>query len=332
METPHRPDAPTAASEHPPRLRVGLPRSLLFHRYDTLWRVFLSGIGCEPVVSPMTDREILENGCRLAPDEACLPVKLHVGHVAALLPGTDVVLVPRIVSLGKREHNCEKFAGSYDLVANILPDARLETYSVDRRWTGERERAGMVALGRRLGAGRVRSLASYERARRVQVARDRAEAREETARLVAERETPSVLVVAHSYNLADEFLGGRAVRLLREQGVRTVSAEALHVRPRHNRVPIARDVYWTYSRELLAGIDRARRHVHGIMFLQTFPCGPDSLVTELCERRIRDIPLLSLMVDEHSSDVGTRTRLECFADIVRARHEAATGIVAEAAR
>ena len=54
----------------------------------------------------------------------------------------------------------------------------------------------------------------------------------------------------------------------------------------------------------------------------TFPCGPDSLVTELCERRIRDVPLSALVLDEHSSDVGTRTRLECFADIVRSRHAA----------
>ena len=53
-----------------------------------------------------------------------------------------------------------------------------------------------------------------------------------------------------------------------------------------------------------------------------FGCGPDSLVRELIEQDLIKpgrIPTLSLVLDEHTAEVGLLTRLEAFVDMLQRR-------------
>ena len=65
----------------------------------------------------------------------------------------------------------------------------------------------------------------------------------------------------------------------------------------------------------------SNRSVDGIIFLTTFPCGPDSLVNELMIRKISDIPVTNILVDEQTSSTGLETRLESFIDIINERRK-----------
>lgn len=47
-------------------LTVGIPRGLLYHRFETLWKTYFEELGIKIVVSPPTNREILEGGAALA--------------------------------------------------------------------------------------------------------------------------------------------------------------------------------------------------------------------------------------------------------------------------
>jgi predicted nucleotide-binding protein (sugar kinase/HSP70/actin superfamily) len=65
-------------------IRVGIPRGLLYYSYFPLWRAFFTEMGAEIVLSPETNKAVLDAGLRSALDETCLPVKLFFGHVLAL--------------------------------------------------------------------------------------------------------------------------------------------------------------------------------------------------------------------------------------------------------
>ena len=80
-------------------------------------------------------------------------------------------------------------------------------------------------------------------------------------------------------------------------------------------------LYWTYSKELIGAINYYRYSVDGILFLSSFPCGPDSLVNELMLRKITDIPTTSILIDELTSNTGHETRLESFIDIIKERRD-----------
>jgi len=304
--------------------RVGIPRALSHHTRGALWDAYFSALGIQTVLSPKTSRAIIDEGCRLAVDETCLSVKVALGHVAWLSERCDAVLVPRYVSVGRGERECSKFWGICDIVRNSVPGVELLTYSVDamhRTHARTTERGELYRLARRLGASRPK--AAYAVARALSAhRRERAERVGTNPARTATGEHPRVLVVGHAYNLYDDAIGQPIVRELERQGCDVVDSESvdhrLAARLAHKASP---SLYWTNSRQLLGSVEYWRDHVDGIVFLVTFPCGPDSLVTELAVRRMKDVPVVTLIVDEHSGETGLQTRLESFADILRMRRE-----------
>ncbi len=293
---------------------IGLPRSLLYHRYRVLWTSFFEGIGIETVESPPSNRAILDRGIRLAVDETCIPLKLLIGHVDSIKDRVDYVLMPRIVSVERGETACVKFLGAYDVVRNVVDDVRLLEYNVDVT-QGVTERAELVRLGRDLSASRLSAWLAYEQAKRAE--RRFLEERTRLQEAVLEMSGLKVLVVGHGYNLEDELLGMPIVRTLEELGVIPVAAE-MHDRNLQRRLSrnLSIDIPWTYNKELLGAVERYRHRVDGIIFLVTFPCGPDSLMTELCVRKIKDKPILVIVLDELQGEAGLRTRIESFVDLI----------------
>ena len=55
--------------------------------------------------------------------------------------------------------------------------------------------------------------------------------------------------------------------------------------------------------------------------MTTFPCGPDSLVNELLIRKINNIPITNILIDESTAEAGIQTRLESFIDIIKGKKE-----------
>jgi len=301
---------------------IGLPRSLLYHRYRVLWTSFFDGLGVETVASPPSNRAILDRGLRLAVDETCLPLKILLGHVEALKDRADYVLMPRIVSVARGETACVKFLGAYDVVRNLVEGVELLEYNVDVQ-AGITERAELCRLGRDLRGKPLATRLAYERAKRAE-SRFLVE-RAHTQEIALEQEGLKVLVVGHGYNLEDELLGMPIVRTLKELGVTPVTAE-MHDQGSFRRLAgrLSTDIPWTYNKELLGAVERYRDRVDGIVFLVTFPCGPDSLMTELCVRRIKDKPILVIVLDELQGEAGLRTRIESFVDLIEFRQSRGT--------
>lgn len=308
---------------------IGLPRSLLYHRYRVLWKSFFDRLGIETIESPPSNRAILDRGIRLAVDETCLPLKLLLGHVDALKDQADFVLMPRVVSLVRGETACVKFLGAYDVVRNLVEDVRLLEYNIDVS-TGLTERSEFCRLGHDMADKGLAARWAYARAKRDE-SRFLAE-RTRMQEAALEMDGVKVLVVGHGYNLEDELLGMPIVRTLETMGVIPIAAE-MHDRNLSRRLSrkLSSDIPWTYNKELLGAVERYRHRVDGIIFLVTFPCGPDSLMTELCVRKIKDKPILVIVLDELQGEAGLRTRIESFVDLIqfkRARGEAVRASVA----
>ena len=62
-----------------------------------------------------------------------------------------------------------------------------------------------------------------------------------------------------------------------------------------------------------------KEKVDGIIFLSSFPCGPDSLANELALRRIEK-PTLNIIIDDIDGLAGIETRIESFIDILEERN------------
>jgi len=300
---------------------VGVPRSLLFHTEGVLINAYLNALGVASVTSPPTDRRIFERGVTLAVDETCLPAKIHLGHVDALRGKADTVLVPRYGVL-PRSHGemCVKFWGVYDVTRNTFPDLPILSYDVDTSW-GDSETRALTRLGHSLGASRIAARVALGRARRIARSTRASLVEAQEHELAAVTDRPVVLLAGHTYILDDEMMGAPVIRLLERQDVTVMRSDRLPdvARLRKSAMRFSPGLKWAYNREQLGAVAEMRDRVDGIMVLLSFPCGPDSLVAELVQRKVRDTPVCVIVLDELTATGGLQTRVESFCDIVKLR-------------
>ena len=296
---------------------IGLPRAMLYYRYRTLWQTFFRELEIPVVTSPLTDRSILEQGTALAIDEACLSLKIYLGHVAALVRKCDYILIPRISSFGHRRNMCTRFEALPDLTQTVFRDSgqKFLTYDVDEL-SKHSEEAAFLDLGRSVGCPPKAVKRAYQRAKKAELAQHKAEVQAQEA--LFRQEGLKILIAAHSYVAEDPCMGKPVTDYLRGAGVLPLRADLVD---REGALKGSRDLSptckWEISREILGGIVQHRADVDGMILLSAFPCGPDAMVNELILRRVKGIPILNLVLDSQSGAAGVETRLESFIDIIR---------------
>ena len=315
-------------------VRVGFLRALLYYYYYPFWRTFLTELGTEVVLSSPTTKNILEEGLKRASEEICLPVKVAYGHLIDLAGKADCVLLPRIVSVEKKEYICPKFLGLPDMVKQVegLPELICVDINFYRGKRQILEVAGRVGCA--LGANRFAVLRALGKALSVHkryfrllslgllpeeamaVLEDRVEKVSPVAGSTA------VAVIGHPYNIYDGRVGLGIVGHLTSMGVKVFTPENVPAAvARRYAASLPKKLFWTLGQQMIgAALCYAEDpRVSGIVHVAAFGCGPDSLTGELIERRARaaGVPFLNLNIDEHTAETGVLTRLEAFLDMVR---------------
>ena len=301
------------------KTKIGLPKSLLYYYYKDLWVYFFKYLDFDIVKSCNSNKEIIRIGQSLCIDESCLSLKLFLGHVDYLKDKCDYILVPRVFSVKENEGACTNFNCLYDLTNNVLEDTNILNYNIDLT-THDSELLGFLKIGRDLGVSYIKSYKAYKFAKKKSL-----EIRNEKEKIQKEKlksKKLKILLAGHPYNLYDELIGVQVDNFLTSLGVEILYSDRI---PHHlidsecNK--LSTDIYWTYSKEVVASIEYYKDKVDGIILLSSFPCGPDSLSNDLVSRRVKNIPILTLLFEDLNSDVGLMTRLESFFDILMQKEE-----------
>ncbi len=314
-------------------MKVGIPGGLLYYRYGRLWNSFLHAMGAEVVESGETTRSILTSGVSKAENESCLPVKVFYGHVLALKDRVDALFVPRLVSVKKRTHTCPKMLGLPDMArAAAGPGVDIISPTIDFQSGLWHNYKAVYSLGRIfstdplhiIGAG----MAAWREHRlyleRLTLGLDHRSALEgEASSLLCEGRELRIGVIGHHYNVYDTFTTMSLLERLGSMGVDVVTADMVPEKFRDEELKkLPKDIYWSYEQEVAGAILACTRHrlVDGIIFMISFPCGPDSIIRVLCEQEnklIGNVPMLTLVMDEHTGEGGFLTRIEAFVDMLR---------------
>lgn len=295
-------------------ITIGLPKGLLYYKYKDLWISFFDELGITTIISKDTNKGILETGIHKAVDEACLSLKIFLGHVDDLKKRVDYILIPRIVSLKKKEKLCTNFSALYDIVNNTF-DVNVLYYNIDvDKHINEID--SFIELGKQLGISKIKSINAYKKAKRKE--KELFEKRLNSQNNLLNDGELKVLLVAHPYNLYDEFIGKPIIRYLESNNIVPIYSDVYDKsRLEYECSLISNTIYWTYNKELLGSICHYKDKVDGIIIISTFPCGPDSLTNEMITRKTKDIPIISIIVDELNNDAGLITRLESFIDVIK---------------
>ena len=316
------------------RKKIGIPRALLYYKYYPLWKSFFEGLGYEVVTSGQTNQKILQSGIRRAIDESCLPVKVFLGHILDLIErGVDYLFIPRIESVERKHFVCTKFLGLPDIVRNCikeLPQTLEVNIDFNRRFLYQ----SMFSLGWKLTKNPIKIHTSYWWAKKRQRVFEKMVKLTRTPReIIGLIETGkikrlksnkdlNIALIGHPYNVYDDFINLGMIKKLQHLGVNVLTQEMVPHQESYEAASVSSgDLYWTYGREILgATLYFTKKGIDGIIFIISFPCGPDSLTVDYAIRQVKDrVPILSLVIDEHQASGMIITRLESFIDLVKMR-------------
>lgn len=293
---------------------IGIPRALLYYYDKDLWLGFFKYLGYETIISPPSNKKILEDGVRLASDEACFSLKLYLGHILELEDKCDVILVPRLYCIKKSEQVCTNFNSLYDLVNNLV-DVKIINYNIDLT-SRKSEVKAFLKLGKACGKTYFKSYKAYKYAREEKLKIRLQKEKEQKEKLRTNK--IKILLAGHPYNLYDDLIGKGIIKYLEDNDIELIYSDKIN----HKLIDtycekISKDIHWTHSKEVMASIKYYQDKVDGIIIISSFPCGPDSLSIEMVNHKIKDIPLISLIFEDLNSETGVITRLESFIDILK---------------
>ena len=300
------------------KITIGIPKALLYYKYKDLWISFFENLGCEIIISPNTNKQILEDGIKFSMDESCLAMKIYMGHVYYLIDKCDYILVPRLKCIKKHEKLCTNFSALYDLIHNVF-DKNLIHYNldVDKK---EYELYAFTTMGLSLGFSYRKIISAYKEAKeKEKLLNERRISKQKS--LIASSNKIKILLAGHPYNLYDEYIGKQIERILEKSNIDIIYSDNYDQKYLETEVKqIAPHNYWTYNKEIIASIVHYQDVVDGIILVTSFPCGPDSLSNEMILRSVK-IPITNLVMDEADANTGLLTRVESFIDILEERRK-----------
>lgn len=299
------------------RAVIGIPRGMLYYRYETLWQVFFREIGVDFIISEPTRQDTAERGSALAVDEACLSLKLFLGHVDALVGKCEYILIPRINSYGRNQELCPRFSALYDIAINTFRDKgqKFLPFSIDSH-KNETEQDAFLCLGQALGVLPRKAKKAYETARKEDQRLWKSKIQAQNA--LCSTDGLKILIAAHSYVIEDAYIGTPILEFLQRNHAAAIRADIVDRENACKHSPeLSPTCKWELSREILGGVLQRKDKVDGIILLSTFPCGPDAMVNDILLRKLHDKPVLNLVLDGQSGTAGLETRLESFLDIIR---------------
>lgn len=318
------------------KLKIGIPGGMFYYYYYPLWKTFFEDLGAEVVEPEATNRTMVEKGIAQAVDEACFPVKVYYGHVAEMCQkNLDYIFLPRIMSLEPRTFTCPKIMGLPAMVTagiNNLPT--VIDMPIDCSKGLKDLKKTIIKVGNLFTNNKKTIIEAYYHA-----CQEEKNFRDIAARGFTLSEAIAIWkgeknislppqgdlnigLLGHAYALYDPIISMSIVENLQEMGCRVHFLEMLDINAvEKEAASLPKRVFWTIGRKMLGASMHMNKKadIDGLVFLSCFGCGPDSMVSELIERKYFTKPFMRLTVDEHTGQAGVITRLEAFCDMLRRR-------------
>ncbi len=319
--------------------KVGIPRTLGYYTFFSLWKTFLEELGLEVIISPPTNKKTLDLGVQETVNDACVPIKLFHGHVMALKNKVDYLFIPRLVSADGQSTFCPKFLGLPDMVRfsrEDLPPIIDNTFRIQKgrpSWFNF-----LYSIGKELQATPQAIIRGYWQAIKKhkkyhsllnrglfpEQAMENLDQPYSSISFPKSSTSPiNLAVVGYPYSIFDPYISGNLLHNLRAMNIGIITPENISwaaMKKMSSRLP--QNFFWFYSNRVawsVLHLLEKTRNIDGVIHVTAFGCGPDAMLNKLLELEAKDhnqTPFLSLSIDEHSGEAGIITRLEAFVDML----------------
>ena len=317
---------------------IGSPRGMSFYNNYPFWYGFFTSLGIKIILSDPTTKQTMSDGSALVVTETCLPIKIYLGHILNLIAkGVKNIFVPSLQSIAPKIYNCSKIRGLPDLVRNVIKaDINIIEPTLDKSQKHQGLYEFLEEAVRPFGITNfdeikkaskqgwkvynnflvmARSGMSYKKAMNYAL----------QGKVFIENQSSAapinVALISHGYNIYDDRACMKIFDKLEKMDVKVyTSLQLTDEQMEEGIVALGQNRYWANEYEMTgaAGHYLKDNKIDGLITLNAFGCGPDSLMIEQITRKAKDCskPILSLTIDEHTGEAGFITRLEAFIDML----------------
>jgi len=304
---------------------VGIPRALFIYDYLPLVLGFLNALDARVVLSPKTNKQIIERSVELSYTDSCFPIKLVHGHTESLKDRVDFILYPSALRLGVKDdvenqkYACPLVQASPFIVRQVLDlGERLLVPFIDFSHGYEFTINSLADVAERMGfsrtEGRKAALAGIEAQERFEA--DKLASGNKLLEELHRGDKLGVVIFARSYMSQDSGANLGIAETLAHLGVVPIPLDFLPLASVDVKKYSDRP-YWIWESKHIAGaaIVEADPQLFGLV-VTNFGCGPNSFILRIVEDIIGDKPLGQLEIDEHAAEAGIVTRIEAFVDTI----------------
>ena len=297
------------------KIKIGIPRAMLYYRYGVLWKNFFELLGLNVVLSPQTNRQILTLGTNNTIDECCLSYKIYIGHALYLSKICDYILVSRLCDYGKKDKVCTRLNGTHDNLKHLIPQEQLIDYNIDHT-KRKYEFFGFLKMGLKFTKNIPKIIYSYLYAKEKQKQYHKNKANEEKNKLT--KPNKKILIMSHFYNIQDTFISNYITTYLENNNLLPIYSNNIDKKTATTYSEyFSNTLYWKYSKEMVGSFYYYQHQIDGVIYISTYPCGVDALVNNLLMLKNKDLPTLNLLIDENITELSLETKLESFIDIIK---------------
>ncbi len=298
-------------------MKIGIPKALIYWKYPVFWEEFFKNLGVDVLVSPNTNKEIVQNGSRASDPETCFSIKVFWGHVLWLDGKVDFIFIPRLKANKQKFEYCPKLFGLPDL-ANLLTKTPILTANFDCR--KEEFEKTLGRLGKKINKSKAEVKEAARKAFEKETEKEKKN-KEEFLEKIKSEKGKRIVLISHPYNLYDDYVNLKTEDRLRKMGVIPFFIDRV---PLSSGAPAGVKDYpnfhWEFGREIMEKTEEVLNYgLSGAIEISSFQCGCDAVLKEFVERKIKrkKIPFLYLIIDEQTGEAGLQTRLEAFVDTLK---------------
>ena len=291
---------------------IGLPKALFYWKRPFFWTIFFESLGFKVLLSPSSNKEIIEAGVKEADPESCFSVKVLYGHILWLEGKVDFIFIPRLKRIESKLEYCPKFFALPDLFSLLIKTPILSPW-IDL-FDNSLE-STLMKFGREIGKEQ-ESIKKAIRAAFLKEKEEESAAAKNYSRKI-QSQGKRIILVSHPYNLYDEYVNLRIKSKIEELGGEVIFIDEVPIKESKIRDAKTPLFHWEFGEEILAQIKEVvNSDISGAIEISSFQCGCDAVLKEFVEKEFKQekIPFLYLLVDEHTAEAGLQTRLEAFFD------------------
>jgi predicted CoA-substrate-specific enzyme activase len=304
---------------------IGIPRSLIFYEMFPFFYRFLTELGFKPILSNPTTRRTIEDGSEVSVADTCLPVKVALGHIRALLnEGVNELFIPSVITMTLPDTRFDRcfvcpYVQTIPYMARSVFGDKITVHAPPIYF--DRGKAGiekpLIDFAQQYGIPADRTRRAISRAHEYQcnVLKEIMELGKDIFESI---EDYAFVICSRPYNGYDLGLNLDLPKKIRELGVPAIPLDFIPLDYESIHEDF-QNMYWHYGQRLLAAAETIRRNtkLFGV-YISNFSCGPDSFLTRFFKEKLGDKPCLLIELDEHSGDAGFITRCEAFCDSIKA--------------